>query len=567
MKKVSLMIRQLTVVLFAVLSGLGVHGQGGNRDTGRADPSIVPKDSPLVRVDSAAAAGKLLLSLRDLSTYIVSDTEDQNFPCKKQLEDYCRKVTQGGGAVIPKMLAAGLVFLKDKDAGKHCLEMYALFKGMDTLLRQATKTRAVASAVADIRLKATNALRPRPAADTPKKTEVNPDTPGRVHTTPTPVHGDTNHILPAPQPPGPTSTASPAVSWPTVITVAVALLVFSAITLTGVWIMIGRMKAAMNRQSPDVRPETAPIRPVSNLSLPPDPVLPSPDPVRPPPDPVPVPPAPAAPASRKLVCEVLMAAGPRKDPADKEADTSLGEDICGLVTGTDEVVTWVLDGTSDSIVLREPGSRREYFSCRLLAQSIARQLKPAFASVNKDDMEKLVQQAAAAVREEWRGKLRALPVVEQQFLHDLIQDSKAPVCSTAILIARLSLDGRMWAYRCGDSKLLVFTEKDGNLTHTGSALADKHSVTNDRLYFKIIEDDSGELDIWYSAPKNEQTTESDVRIVIGFSDGIGDQSVALMKQWYAHSPEKVREELAYQLQGTGDDKSLCILEIVLQRPG
>jgi hypothetical protein len=46
-----------------------------------------------------------------------------------------------------------------------------------------------------------------------------------------------------------------------------------------------------------------------------------------------------------------------------------------------------------------------------------------------------------------------------------------------------------------------------------------------------------------------------------FSDGIGAATENLLKENYAGNPEAAREALAYEIQGTADDKTICFIEI------
>lgn len=556
----------MIAVVFGLVAGLAVQAQTDPEENTALNHPL--NGDSIVRVTMSG--------LNSLGRYVKKVAKDKSFPCKPQLESYLQNVTGGGGStvtVLRQVIAADSVFLKDK-ACKNCPSICGLIKNVDSSLRvSATLEGNLASPIAS------GFKKMRDSALAAMRRLASPDTAGKEKTAKAAVVPASTPIVPAtevgrtdsPAPTKPEKTkpetqkAEPQnpISWQTILGEALVLLLFSIATLVGVALMLRRQRRVVG-VVPASAASPAPAGPPVPAASSPEPVTPSlsvvPIPVVPP-LPV-VPPAPAALPGRRMVCEVLMAAGPRKDLSGKEKDTSLGEDVCGLVTGPEEAVTWVLDGTSDSRILRNPDNDREYFSCRLLAQSLARQLKACFAAPGEDGLRELVQRAAAAVRAEWIRTLESLPAAEQQLLLDMVQEGRWPVCSTAVLIARLSLDGRLRAYRCGDSKLLVFAERDHQLVHAGTALSGKHPFVNDRLYFKIITNEAGVLDIWYSDPENEQISEDDVRVLIGFSDGIGDLSVALMKQRYAQAPDKVREELAYQLQGTGDDKSLCILEII-----
>ncbi|QMU29335.1 hypothetical protein [Adhaeribacter radiodurans] len=60
--------------------------------------------------------------------------------------------------------------------------------------------------------------------------------------------------------------------------------------------------------------------------------------------------------------EILLTAGPRKKyMSDPDADKDLGEDACVMVANHQQLLLWVLDGTSDQYCLHNPVDRREYF--------------------------------------------------------------------------------------------------------------------------------------------------------------------------------------------------------------
>ena len=83
--------------------------------------------------------------------------------------------------------------------------------------------------------------------------------------------------------------------------------------------------------------------------------------------------------SKYFFVETMVTAGPRKNFMEnaKEGDFGLGEDIAGTLVMRDKVYFWVLDGTSDSPILKKNDDKEEYFSSRLLAQTIAWELQSA----------------------------------------------------------------------------------------------------------------------------------------------------------------------------------------------
>jgi hypothetical protein len=72
---------------------------------------------------------------------------------------------------------------------------------------------------------------------------------------------------------------------------------------------------------------------------------------------------------------------------------------------------------------------------------------------------------------------------------------------------------------------------------------------------------TGEFDIIIRQSKSEIVRQEKIQAIIGFSDGIGKTTEKEFITEYPVNTEAVRSEIIYQLQGTGDDKALCIIEI------
>jgi hypothetical protein len=280
-----------------------------------------------------------------------------------------------------------------------------------------------------------------------------------------------------------------------------------------------------------------------------------------------------------FVCELMVTAGPRKKFMNEEnADKDLGEDVCGCVVKGDVAAMWLLDGTSDQFCLRYPGTGREYFSSRLLAQDIGDRLREAFRAgggagrnaggkTEAPDgwaLDRMMKETIGAVRADWVKALRELPEDERLVLADNIRGQNCPECSSTLLSAVLSLDGMASAYRSGDSSLLMFRRGEdavGSLIPSDVSFTTKNPKSNDRIFFRIVLDPAGDLDLLCNEPAYELVREERVRALIAFSDGIGAVTAEALKSEYGGNPGEVRRRTGSEIQGTADDKSICIISI------
>jgi hypothetical protein len=264
-----------------------------------------------------------------------------------------------------------------------------------------------------------------------------------------------------------------------------------------------------------------------------------------------------------FMSEIMMTAGPRKKPTknDPVSDKDLGEDICGFISSSKEVLIWLLDGTSDSHSLRNPENKQEYFSSRLLAQSLADNLRKNF--IEKPDMplEKQVDKAVQEVRLNWQQSINQLPPKERENLKNNIKNKNFPQCSTTVLIGHLNLNGDFIGYRSGDSKMLLFKVSPTNeISFSEKSFLDKNDESDDRVFFNLDVNDNGEFFIRTNHLRFQTITDDNIKTIISFSDGIGANTEQLLKEEYKNEPDKVKKDISYHLQGTGDDKSICFIE-------
>jgi serine/threonine protein phosphatase PrpC len=273
-----------------------------------------------------------------------------------------------------------------------------------------------------------------------------------------------------------------------------------------------------------------------------------------------------------FICEVMITAGPRKRKTggDSINDIDLGEDVCGFISNTNEVFVWLLDGTSDDDALRNPIDKREYFSARLLAQSIGDRLRNRFTEKQDESLCTMIENTINEVKADWLKIIEHLPEEEKKNLKTKIDKKNFPHCSTTALLAYLQKNGNLSAYRVGDSKMLLFTRKAGNeQCYVETSLTENNENGVDRIFFRLEYEDqnfrivsnndrtvNGEYKIVYDITENKN-----IDTIICFSDGIGIETEQLLKQEYKNDPVKAKREIMYQVQGTRDDKSICFIEL------
>jgi hypothetical protein len=269
---------------------------------------------------------------------------------------------------------------------------------------------------------------------------------------------------------------------------------------------------------------------------------------------------------RYFLCEIMMTAGPRKKfMSEPDADKDLGEDVCGFISASNEVLIWVLDGTSDLHCLKDPANRREYFSSRLLALCIADKLRKGFVEKPAAALNEIMNDTIQAVRNDWLEVINKLPDEEKLRLKNNIAKKNFPECATTLLLGKLSLNGDFTGYRSGDSKLLLYGIKEKNeFNFIETSLAAKNPQSNDRIFFRLNFNEAENFDIWFNEPMFEIVSAKDVMLAIAFSDGIGAVTEQALTEGLIHTADEVKQEIILHTQGTADDKSICFLEIKQQ---
>lgn len=264
--------------------------------------------------------------------------------------------------------------------------------------------------------------------------------------------------------------------------------------------------------------------------------------------------------SSYLFAEVMLTAGPRKRySSEANADKDLGEDVSGVANLGNEAFFWVLDGTSDEVLLKHPTNKKEYFSSRLLAQSLAFHFQQHFMQV--DRLEDLVNFAIDETKKEWNNTLSSLPTSAQEALKTQINEGMMLRCSTTLMLGTLNVKGHFRGYRTGDSKMLLFQKQGAQLQYLPSVFAQEPEQDDDRLFFVIGLDAQDKLYIAYNPPKYKVKNLENIHTVFAMSDGVGAIAEQQLKHNYPKASETIRKELPKYPNKTSDDKSLCILEI------
>ncbi|RYF96643.1 MAG: hypothetical protein EOO02_21865, partial [Chitinophagaceae bacterium] len=272
---------------------------------------------------------------------------------------------------------------------------------------------------------------------------------------------------------------------------------------------------------------------------------------------------PLQPSSKRsyFLAEIMMTAGPRKSADSIAPDRDLGEDVCGFINNNEEILMWVLDGASDYFSERNPDTGREYFSSRLLAQSVAGKLRENFSAINATSFQEIVTSIIESVKIDWVRAINALPEKEIAALRDNILSGRPPECAATILIAKISLSGELLVYRSGDCKLLIYQEEPGVLKYKPTPLSSKNNQSNDWLFFRMMVTENNLIEIMHNKPLFEVVSETGIQTIIGMSDGVGRETVESLAKDQSPDRELLRTKLVQQVQGTGDDKSLCMIEI------
>ncbi|MCB9303829.1 MAG: hypothetical protein H6566_24590 [Lewinellaceae bacterium] len=264
--------------------------------------------------------------------------------------------------------------------------------------------------------------------------------------------------------------------------------------------------------------------------------------------------------SHHFVTEVMLSAGPRKwfSSSPMEGDTDLGEDVAGFVQSGEQLLFWVLDGSSDAPVIRATNGA-DLFSSRHLAHTlgfyIARQAQ-GFGARSIIDPQALFARALEQTHIDWSQQLDQLDGADRLMVEGKLADAPQ-TCSTTVLIGIFTKKGQLNAYRIGDSFLLPFGQ---NMEFLENSLAVKpKGRLNSRLFFRM----TGEgLLLEHNSPAGEALQLEGVGLIIGATDGLGRTTMALLQQHLRAGEENIRKMLIGLPQRTEDDKTILFSRLI-----
>jgi hypothetical protein len=250
----------------------------------------------------------------------------------------------------------------------------------------------------------------------------------------------------------------------------------------------------------------------------------------------------------------MTSAGPRKSE-----EGGLGEDVTGMLVREDFACFWIFDGVSDNHILKNETG--EYFSSRLLAQSIAWAMQTQLSNINGEgfDLKITFEKACEMALESLQEKINKLTSTEKANLITMIRNREIPTIATTALVGLLSKQGDLKIYRIGVDKFvalpqgkLVDPKKDGSIV--------------DRIAFALDMDKTGQLTV-KATPINDHAqyfqSLNNVTTVIGATDGISNTLLNWLKAQknLDFANPTVRKMVANNRDQTHDDKSLCIIQI------
>jgi hypothetical protein len=258
--------------------------------------------------------------------------------------------------------------------------------------------------------------------------------------------------------------------------------------------------------------------------------------------------------SKYFFVETMVTAGPRKNFMEnaKEGDFGLGEDIAGTLVMRDKVYFWVLDGTSDSPILKKNDDKEEYFSSRLLAQTIAWELQFACTSNKTRKSIEILKEAIESTQIDLKSNIDELSGKDKEGLIQKLKIQNNIMCSTTVIFGSLDINGNLDVSRIGDSRI-VTKPAHKQEDKTGRAFA---ILINNGDFFEVAFNPIDDT-------KFQIIEMSGVETVIAMSDGISK----LSEKWLNAIPKlnlsdiNIRRTIAQTQQLTCDDKSMCIIQI------
>jgi serine/threonine protein phosphatase PrpC len=250
--------------------------------------------------------------------------------------------------------------------------------------------------------------------------------------------------------------------------------------------------------------------------------------------------------------ELLVSAGPRKSTR----ETELGEDIAGTVVTAQRIFFWVLDGTSDTVVI--PGEQgRDLFSSRLFCLAISASLHQlAHKYTSAFD---LAEAALENAVEQLKNQLAQHQEAFQRFGETEPAQTPHWDVSTTMLLGILSESGELDLFRIGDSKAISF----GLDKQVISTVIDQKptSIGLGRIHARLVRGEAYTLEVFPPDRPEQlhQSKASGIRRVIAFSDGVGPSTEQYLRRMLSQRTyDQFHDELARTPNKTFDDKTLVL---------
>lgn len=263
---------------------------------------------------------------------------------------------------------------------------------------------------------------------------------------------------------------------------------------------------------------------------------------------------------RVLTVDSMFCAGPRKIVDDSVID--YGEDIAGYMQFGDDLILWILDGTSHTSCLRRVNGSI-YFSSRLLAQAISLHLAElaehyisnyldfSLPIIFKEAMERSVNY--------FKTNIDNLDPLTMEGLHSKINRENNAFSSTTLAMAYLNTTGTAEVFQIGDSNILIHTQNNSN-----NLLFAKDGVAKyGRINLLVTHDEDGQLIIKYPSDAFEYACEkySNVSTLLLYTDGLGQKSEYFLQSFNGIEQKEFRLKLSQLFQNPDDDRLLMIAQI------
>jgi len=256
--------------------------------------------------------------------------------------------------------------------------------------------------------------------------------------------------------------------------------------------------------------------------------------------------------------EIMSTAGPRKNFNEDahDGDYDLGEDVVGCFTKRNKTFFWLLDGTSDSPILKTRDGN-DIFSSRLLAQEVAWNIQKNLLCANSEDLnsEKILKSTFEDIQKSWNEKFVKLSEIDRQSLLNILKEKRQMVVSTTVIFGIIDLDGNLDFSQIGDSFVVTkptqeFEENSGRLFVIAFGTDDDESIKIELNPF----DDT----------RVKQFKLNNINTLIIATDGISKNTVKWLNIIHSidFKDENFRKTVSAIRQRTCDDKAMCIIQIL-----